>query len=156
MGCAGGGWVKVLVNSVDFWSFEAIFGSWNLLNYVLMVKCCAWLQVLIRSLFNMEKSFRAFQGYVTIGKCYILSTPSMCFWKMDGYCCHISFVSGMKVSTVCFVGAATFQLSTRWKTSSMGFPGWNIFLGKTGWEMQFFLELFIASFEPWKKGPWWF
>ena len=32
----------------------------------------------------MEKSFRAFQGYVTIGKCYILSTPSKCFLE-DGW-----------------------------------------------------------------------
>ena len=32
----------------------------------------------------MEKSFRAFQGYVTVGKCYILSRPSKCFLE-DGW-----------------------------------------------------------------------
>ena len=72
---------------------------------------------------------------------------------MDGYCCHISFVSGMKVSTVCFVGAATFQLSTRWKTSSMGFPGWNIFLGKTGERCVFFGSFSLLHLSHEKRAP---
>ena len=60
---------------------------------------------------------------------------------------------GWKVSTVCFVGAATFQLSTRWKTSSMGFPGWNIFLGKIGERCDFFGSFSLLHLSHEKRAP---